>query len=540
MKIVLDLQGGQSGGLRNSVQRYSLDFARAIVQNREKHEIILALNGFYPDTIEPIRAAFDDLLPQDDIRVWYPPKDSTENTSSRQFWNHEAAARIWLNFLVGLKPDIVHLSQPFTAESEKAFAKIAALETTIPFSISVYNSLMAEKLQWASLLLEISCTVPRNPTAHLPLAAHSSFRPLSLPEEKATAVLTRYGLNRSFILSSVEGKNNRELQRLIESYALLSADTRKKHQLVIFGTISTTLEKQLRQKAENAALSSDQMLLLDTLHEHDLVYLYHLAELFVFFPEPGFFSLSALEALSCGCAVMAPETSTAKTLINSNHALFDPGDTHDFAGKLTAILNNTSVRKEIAAYGLEQSRLYSWEKSGKDAVAMFESWYEQIKSLPALSNTASAKPKLAFVSPLPPERSGISEYSAELLPELSVHYDVDVIVDQKNISSKWIRQHCPARSVEWFKKNARSYERVMYHFGNSPFHKHMFRLLEEAPGVVVLHDFFLSGIVAHIDIQKIAPGFWQHELFHSHGYPGLKDYFNTPDPRRLWTSIPAT
>jgi len=540
MKIVLDLQGGQSSGLHNSVQRYSLDLARAIVQNRGKHEVILALNGFYSDTIEPIRAAFDDLLPQDNIRVWYPPKDSTKNTSSRQLWSHEAAARIWLNFLSCLKPDIVHLSQPFTARSEKTFAEIAALEKTIPFGISVYNTSMAEKLQWASLLFEVSCTVPRrNPTAHLPLAAHSSFKPLSLPEERVTSVLTRYGLNRSYILSSVEGKNNRELQRLIEVYALLSAETRKKHQLVIFGDISATLEKQLRQKAENAALSNDQLLLLDTLHEHDLVYLYNLAELFVFFPEPGFFNLSALEALSCGCAVMAPKTSTAKSLINSNHALFDPGDTHNFVSRLTAILNNTGIGKEIAAYGLEQSRLYSREKSGKDAVAKFESWHEQIKPLPALTHTTSAKPKLAFVSPLPPEHSGISDYSTELLPELSVHYDVDVIVDQKSISNKWIRQHCPARSVEWFKKNARSYERVMYHFGNSPFHKHMFRLLEEVPGVVVLHDFFLSGIVAHMDIQKIAPGFWQHELFHSHGYQGIKEYYNTPDRSEIVDVYPS-
>ena len=38
------------------------------------------------------------------------------------------------------------------------------------------------------------------------------------------------------------------------------------------------------------------------------------------------------------------------------------------------------------------------------------------------------KPRLAYVSPLPPERSGISFYSAELLPALSKHYDIDIVV----------------------------------------------------------------------------------------------------------------
>lgn len=36
----------------------------------------------------------------------------------------------------------------------------------------------------------------------------------------------------------------------------------------------------------------------------------------------------------------------------------------------------------------------------------------------------SGRPKLAYVSPLPPVHSGIADYSAELVPELSAFYDV--------------------------------------------------------------------------------------------------------------------
>ena len=51
----------------------------------------------------------------------------------------------------------------------------------------------------------------------------------------------------------------------------------------------------------------------------------------------------------------------------------------------------------------------------------------------------------------------------------------------------------------------------------------MFELLENVPGVVVLHDFFLSGIVAHMDFQGISPGLWNRALYQSHGYPALRD-----------------
>src|SRR5262249_48704674 len=38
------------------------------------------------------------------------------------------------------------------------------------------------------------------------------------------------------------------------------------------------------------------------------------------------------------------------------------------------------------------------------------------------------RPRLAFVSPLPPDRTGIADYNAELLPALSAYYDIDAIV----------------------------------------------------------------------------------------------------------------
>ena len=101
---------------------------------------------------------------------------------------------------------------------------------------------------------------------------------------------------------------------------------------------------------------------------------------------------------------------------------------------------------------------------------------------------------------MPPERSGISDYSAELLPELSRHYDIDVIVAQDSVSDPWINANSSLRTVAWFRAHADRYDRVLYHFGNSHFHQHMFSLLEEVPGVVVLHDFFLVQVIANMDL----------------------------------------
>jgi glycosyltransferase involved in cell wall biosynthesis len=71
MRIVIDLQGAQSkASSKRGIGRYTMSLARAIARNRNDHQIFLVLSGLFPETIEPIRAAFDDLVPQENIRVW--------------------------------------------------------------------------------------------------------------------------------------------------------------------------------------------------------------------------------------------------------------------------------------------------------------------------------------------------------------------------------------------------------------------------------------------------------------------------------------
>jgi glycosyltransferase involved in cell wall biosynthesis len=139
---------------------------------------------------------------------------------------------------------------------------------------------------------------------------------------------------------------------------------------------------------------------------------------------------------------------------------------------------------------------------------------------------------------LPPERSGISDYSAEILPALSSHYEIEVIVNQDEVSDPWIKSNCPIRSVEWFRSHSQLYDRVLYHFGNSLFHRHMFQLIEEVPGLIVLHDFFLSGVLAHLDLYDMSNR-WTEELFATGGYPLVVERHSGGDLSELKYDYPC-
>lgn len=170
-----------------------------------------------------------------------------------------------------------------------------------------------------------------------------------------------------------------------------------------------------------------------------------------------------------------------------------------------------------------------------------DSFVKAIKTLSALAGQCQRlksinlvpvqkRPRLAYVSPLPPEHTGIASYSSELLPELAKYYDVDVIVDQDEIDSAWIKANAGVYSIAWFTKNGHRYDRVLYQIGNSPFHAHMWDLLDRFPGVVVLHDIFLGDATYYRSEHGTGPLLGlPMRLFADHGYSALANFAHTKD-----------
>ena len=49
MRIVIDMQGAQTESRYRGIGRYTLSLAQGIARNRGEHEIMLALNGLFPE-----------------------------------------------------------------------------------------------------------------------------------------------------------------------------------------------------------------------------------------------------------------------------------------------------------------------------------------------------------------------------------------------------------------------------------------------------------------------------------------------------------
>ncbi|MGE6512612.1 glycosyltransferase [Vreelandella aquamarina] len=171
------------------------------------------------------------------------------------------------------------------------------------------------------------------------------------------------------------------------------------------------------------------------------------------------------------------------------------------------------VHHEHDTEALAEAANRLWELANKKHSERFE---QQVPK------SSANRLRLAYVSPLPPEQTGIGYYSAELLPELARYYDIDVVVEQGSVENDWINDHCGIRSVSWFERHGHEYERVVYQFGNSRFHAHMWDLIEKVPGVAVVHDFYLGDAVAYREDGAGVGLALPRELYHSHGYAALK------------------
>ena len=80
--------------------------------------------------------------------------------------------------------------------------------------------------------------------------------------------------------------------------------------------------------------------------------------------------------------------------------------------------------------------------------------------------------KLAYISPLPPEKSGVANYSNDLLQSLKKFYEIHLvfITQYKAEERPKILDDFVHVSVDQFKASYSTYDRILYHFGNSSFH----------------------------------------------------------------------
>jgi glycosyltransferase involved in cell wall biosynthesis len=149
--------------------------------------------------------------------------------------------------------------------------------------------------------------------------------------------------------------------------------------------------------------------------------------------------------------------------------------------------------------------------------------------------------RLAWFSPLPPQRSGIADYSAELLPHLAEHLDLELFVDEGTRVDPEIRARFPVHGDRAFPEMWAKgrFDAVLYHLGNNvDFHARTWRTMARYPGIVVLHEAMLHHLVRGMTLSRGDLDGYVEEMRYAYGRTGqalARRSLDTGIPLDVWS-----
>ena len=104
-----------------------------------------------------------------------------------------------------------------------------------------------------------------------------------------------------------------------------------------------------------------------------LAYLYSKALAFVFPSLYEGFGIPILESMQCGCPAILSNTSSLTEVGGDAAVYFDPLDGLSMKNSIEKVIYNKNLRSELIAKGYNNINRFSWEKTARDTVKVYES-----------------------------------------------------------------------------------------------------------------------------------------------------------------------
>ena len=547
------MQACQTAGSANrGVGIYSKFLFETIASSATNHDIYaLTSNGhdinYIPNNIYPTHVVRTNSLPDFNSNRSY---DNGERDSLDGILIGSLCQRI--------KPDIIHISHPFEGLNERvgifdhslrSEGQIisATLYDLIPlifkdhyFKDHNFRRWYYHRLAWiqkADLLLSISESTRQDAINLLGIEPwrivninggfSNKFRPSSDRLNARNRLCNNFELREKLVLYTGGDDYRKNIEGAIRAFSLIDSSLRSLTQLVIVCSIQPDRRQYYLKIARKHGLVEGDLLFTGYVDDQVLIDFYCCCDLFVFPSLYEGLGLPVLEAMACGAPVIGANNSSIRDLIVRNDALFDTSNDDEFARLICHVLNNDNFSNDLREYSKCRAADFNWKSSAECALSAFDDALSRAResNIQSVSMGLQPRKQLAVLTPLPPSRSGIADYNEQFLPFLARHFDIDLFVVNSNQNHEILSSQFRIFDVASFDRVATEYDIILYELGNSEFHAHMLPLIKKFPGVVGLHDAYLSGLFGYVDFYMGNTGSYEKEMLLSHG-PIARQYFS--------------
>lgn len=293
---------------------------------------------------------------------------------------------------------------------------------------------------------------------------------------------------KTHILAVGGGDPRKNVQCAVEAHAISARLNDRRIPLVITGRYQASIAADLQALHEAKGGNPELLQLRSEVDDEELVRLYRSSYCVVVPSLAEGFSLPVVEGMASGAPIVASRIPAHQELITADASLCEPTDAREFSRKIDAVCFDAEEREQVLS--LQEG---GWERFRGEQVAkvFWTTLLETGSGVSAPGISRNARPKVAFLSPLPPDPSGVADYSAASLTEIGRLCDVHAYSETENPASlKGVTATLPLTDFPFL---ASTYDQVVGVVGNSHFHRGIFERLLDYGGACIEHDNRLLG-----------------------------------------------
>lgn len=402
---------------------------------------------------------------------------------ARQFLEDASIYRICLFY------DLIQLQYP---ERYLASAK-ARTEFLICLSwLSRYDAFAAISQFTADELVE-RVRVPSGKVFVSHVAVRQSLEPV--PDQQA---LPRS--ERKWVVVAGGGDPRKNAECAIKAHARSLKLAEAGIKLVVFGNYPENMRAEFRSIYADHGGAVQNLQFLSHLSDQELHEVYRLGVATIVPSRAEGFSIPIIESSAAGTPALASDVCAHPELVRDPAWRFAPDDAGRLADLLDLLATDEAAWESVR---LQQRDLWQGYTDRMIGQRFIEGILERQPSFAQpVAVLRKTKPKIAFLTPLPPASSGVADYSAYTLRPLKA--TADVFMFTQTPGARWEDGWAGLAPVSDLKFRADRFDAIVSVVGNSDHHTEIVDYLLENGGACIAHDARQLGFYYHLKGEQKA------------------------------------
>jgi glycosyltransferase involved in cell wall biosynthesis len=197
--------------------------------------------------------------------------------------------------------------------------------------------------------------------------AEEGFRPLD-PRDAERILGQSYGVKKPFVLFLGTLEPRKNVLTLLKAFGEIMDQI--PHDLVLVGQKGWNWEP-IFQEMERPNLKQ-RVHWIGYIPDQERVYFYNAADLLAYPSWYEGFGMPLLEAMQCGCPVITSNSSAMPEVVGDAGLFIDPAQEESLKEAVLRLIREPGLAEKMKIAGLEQAKKFSWEKSARITLEVFE------------------------------------------------------------------------------------------------------------------------------------------------------------------------